>query len=177
MLNLYQDLKVKPMLNLYQDLKVKLMLNLYQDLKVKLMLNLYQDLKVKLIIKNLELSKSDRDICYAKESMAKKVYKTDKQIRWLDADLQQYERKISKRIISNSDSKHAGQLTHEIPSMVALTLVLTDNKDEMLDGPVDLNERVYYLCHQDSFGEMVACFEASNGRAIGNAAACFASLR
>ena len=38
----------------------------------------------------------------------------------------------------------------------------------MKNRPVDLNELVEFLCHQASFVEMVACFEASNGRAIGN---------
>ena len=42
---------------------------------------------------------------------------------------------------------------------LALTLALTDNKDEILDTPIDPNEPVYYLCHQVSFGEI----EASTG--------------
>ena len=46
--------------------------------------------------------------------------------------------------------------------MVALMLALTDNKDEILDRPVDPNEPVYYLRHQVSFGEMVAYFDAPN---------------
>ena len=79
----------------------------------------------------LSESSLNQNKCNDKVSMANKVYEIIyKTIRLLNTDLQQYKRKTFKRIKSKSDSKCSGQLSPEIPYMVALMLALTDKNDD-----------------------------------------------
>jgi len=90
--------------------------------------------------------KAAHEIANEKVTLAVQTYDTvDKHIRELDHELDQFE---SEHSTGSDNSKFAKR---------GRTRDLASDTDRLEDMPVDPNEPTYCLCHQVSYGEMIAC--------------------
>eukprot|EP00040_Diaphanoeca_grandis_P014725 m.74842 g.74842 ORF g.74842 m.74842 type:complete len:225 (-) comp24703_c0_seq1:525-1199(-) len=93
-----------------------------------------------------ESFRAAHEIANEKVSLAVQTYDTvDKHIRELDRELDQFE------------SEHSSGSTDNRFQKRGRSKDLASETDRLEDMPVDPNEPTYCLCHQVSYGEMIAC--------------------
>lgn len=94
-----------------------------------------------------ESFKLAHELADRKVAIAVETYDTvDKHIRELDTELNQFEREHE---TGSSDGKNDKRGRGSRRDIV--------NESDLQDMPVDPNEPTYCLCHQVSYGEMIAC--------------------